>query len=92
MSNTTALNARSCPTVVMSVARHGIPGTVIEFVTNIFLFQLQQHSDHHASPTRSYQSLRHFDESPQLPYGYASMIIWAYVPFTYGDDGWIVVC
>jgi alkane 1-monooxygenase len=50
-------------------------------VTNIFLFQLQRHSDHHAYPTRAYQSLRHFDESPQLPYGYASMIVWAYVPF-----------
>ncbi|KTC42760.1 alkane 1-monooxygenase [Pseudomonas sp. ABAC21] len=50
-------------------------------VTNIFLFQLQRHSDHHANPTRSYQSLRHFDESPQLPYGYASMIVWAYVPY-----------
>ncbi|NWD46544.1 alkane 1-monooxygenase [Pseudomonas gingeri] len=50
-------------------------------VTNIFLFQLQRHSDHHAYPTRSYQALRHFDESPQLPYGYASMIVWAYVPF-----------
>ncbi|PHN26085.1 alkane 1-monooxygenase [Pseudomonas sp. ICMP 460] len=50
-------------------------------VTNIFLFQLQRHSDHHANPTRSYQSLRHFDESPQLPFGYASMIVWAYVPY-----------
>lgn len=49
-------------------------------VTNIFLFQLQRHSDHHANPTRSYQALRHFDESPQLPYGYATMIVWAYVP------------
>ena len=38
-------------------------------------------SAHPANPTRSYQSLRHFDESPQLPYGYASMIVWAYVPY-----------
>ncbi|MFT0141675.1 alkane 1-monooxygenase [Alcanivoracaceae bacterium MT1] len=49
-------------------------------VTNIFLYQLQRHSDHHAYPTRSYQSLRHFDESPQLPGGYASMILLAWVP------------
>lgn len=49
-------------------------------VTNLFLYQLQRHSDHHAYPTRSYQSLRHFDDSPQLPSGYASMILLAYVP------------
>ena len=49
-------------------------------VTNLFLYQLQRHSDHHAYPTRSYQSLRHFDGTPQLPSGYASMILLAYVP------------
>ena len=49
-------------------------------VTNIFLYQLQRHSDHHAYPTRSYQSLRHFDEAPQLPGGYASMIVLAWLP------------
>ncbi|MCH8543039.1 MAG: alkane 1-monooxygenase [Alcanivorax sp.] len=49
-------------------------------VTNIFLYQLQRHSDHHAYPTRSYQSLRHFDEAPQLPGGYASMIVLAWIP------------
>lgn len=50
-------------------------------VTNLFLYQLQRHSDHHANPTRRFQALRHFDESPQLPSGYASMLILAYVPF-----------
>ena len=49
-------------------------------VTNLFLYQLQRHSDHHAYPTRSYQSLRHFDNCPQLPSGYASMILLAYLP------------
>ena len=49
-------------------------------VTNLFLYQLQRHADHHANPTRRYQSLRHFDESPQLPSGYASMIVLAYFP------------
>ncbi len=49
-------------------------------VTNLFLYQLQRHSDHHAHPSRVYQALRHFDESPQLPSGYASMIIPAYIP------------
>ncbi|WP_028081211.1 alkane 1-monooxygenase [Solimonas soli] len=51
-----------------------------QIVTNVFLYQLQRHSDHHANPTRSYQSLRHFDEAPQLPTGYAGMILLAYLP------------
>lgn len=50
-------------------------------VTNLFLYQLQRHSDHHANPTRRFQALRHFDESPQLPSGYASMLLPAYIPF-----------
>ena len=49
-------------------------------VTNLFLYQLQRHSDHHANPTRRYQALRHFDDSPQLPSGYGAMILLAYVP------------
>jgi alkane 1-monooxygenase len=48
--------------------------------TNLFLYHLQRHSDHHANPTRRYQALRHFEESPQLPSGYASMIVLAYFP------------
>lgn len=50
-------------------------------VTNLFLYQLQRHSDHHANPTRRFQALRHFDDSPQLPSGYASMLLLAYVPW-----------
>lgn len=50
-------------------------------VTNLLLYQLQRHSDHHANPTRSFQALRHFDASPQLPSGYASMIMVAYLPW-----------
>lgn len=49
-------------------------------VTNLVLYQLQRHSDHHAFPTRSFQALRHFEEAPQLPGGYASMILPAYIP------------
>ncbi len=52
-------------------------------VTNLFLYQLQRHSDHHANPTRRFQALRHFDDSPQLPSGYASMLIPAYLPFVW---------
>ncbi|MBA1146918.1 alkane 1-monooxygenase [Ectothiorhodospiraceae bacterium WFHF3C12] len=50
-------------------------------VTNVFLFHLQRHSDHHAHPTRRYQALRHFDDAPELPTGYAGMILLAYVPW-----------
>lgn len=49
-------------------------------VTNVFLFQLQRHSDHHANPLRRYQVLRSFDSSPQLPAGYATMIVVALLP------------
>jgi alkane 1-monooxygenase len=49
-------------------------------VTNIFLYHLQRHSDHHANPTRRYQTLRSFDGAPNLPSGYASMICLAYFP------------
>jgi len=50
------------------------------WMTNYFLFNLQRHSDHHAHPNRRYQLLRHFEESPQLPNGYAGMVLLALVP------------
>lgn len=49
-------------------------------LTNLFLFQLQRHSDHHANPKRRYQVLRHHDISPQLPSGYATMVVLALFP------------
>lgn len=49
-------------------------------VTNIFLFHLQRHSDHHANPGRRYQTLRSAPQAPQLPAGYATMILLAAVP------------
>jgi alkane 1-monooxygenase len=48
--------------------------------TNVLLFHLQRHSDHHANPTRRYQALRDFEEAPVLPTGYAGMILVALVP------------
>lgn len=48
--------------------------------SNLALYQLERHSDHHANPTRRYQSLRNFDDAPQLPSGYALMIGLAYLP------------
>ncbi len=49
-------------------------------VSNWALFHLQRHSDHHAHATRRYQSLRTFDDLPQLPTGYFGMFLLAYVP------------
>lgn len=49
-------------------------------VTNLALFHLQRHSDHHAYPLRRYQSLRHFEDLPQLPSGYFGMFPLSYVP------------
>jgi len=48
--------------------------------SNVLLYHLQRHSDHHANPLRRYQALRHFNEAPQLPTGYAGMILLAAFP------------
>lgn len=48
--------------------------------SNWVTFHLQRHSDHHAHPTRRYQSLRHFENLPQLPNGYFGMFLACYVP------------
>jgi alkane 1-monooxygenase len=50
-------------------------------LTNLLLFQLQRHSDHHANAVRRYQTLRHFPQSPQLPAGYATMVVLATIPW-----------
>ena len=49
-------------------------------VSNLVLYQLQRHSDHHAHATRSFQALRHMEGAPQLPAGYAAMILLASIP------------
>ena len=48
--------------------------------TNVLLYHLQRHSDHHANPTRRYQALRDMEEAPVLPTGYAGMILLALFP------------
>jgi len=48
--------------------------------SNWAVFHLQRHSDHHAHPARRYQSLRHFENLPQLPSGYFGMFPIAYLP------------
>lgn len=49
-------------------------------LSNFFLFQLQRHSDHHVYAHKRYQVLDHHDESPQLPFGYPTMLLIALVP------------
>lgn len=50
-------------------------------LSNLVLFHLERHSDHHAHPLRRYQSLRHFDNLPRLPNGYFGMYVLAYIPW-----------
>lgn len=50
------------------------------FLTNVFMFHLQRHSDHHAHAKRRYQVLRHHEIAPQLPAGYSAMIVLALFP------------
>lgn len=50
-------------------------------LSNLVLFHLQRHSDHHAHPLRRYQSLRHFNDLPTLPNGYFGVYLLAYVPW-----------
>ncbi len=69
-------------------------------LSNLLSFHLERHSDHHAHAARRYQSLRHYEDVPQLPSGYFGMFLLAYVPplwfrvmnpkvleVTGGDDG-----
>jgi alkane 1-monooxygenase len=51
-----------------------------QWLTNVLLFNLQRHSDHHAWAARPYYKLRHHPEAPQLPTGYAGMALLAMVP------------
>lgn len=60
--------------------QHGLYSN--RLATNIFLYQLQlqRHSDHHANPMLRFQALRHCETAPQLPAGYATMIVLALFP------------
>jgi len=51
-----------------------------QIASNLVTFHLERHSDHHAYAARHYQSLRHFDDVPQLPSGYFGMFILSYFP------------
>jgi len=47
--------------------------------SNVLLYHLQRHSDHHAYPSRRYQALRSFEEAPELPSGYGTMAVIALI-------------
>jgi len=49
-------------------------------VSNLYLFNLARHSDHHYLASREYDRLRHHEGAPQLPTGYAGMVILALAP------------
>jgi alkane 1-monooxygenase len=49
-------------------------------VSNWYLFNLARHSDHHYLASREYDRLRHHGEAPQLPTGYAGMVLLALFP------------
>jgi alkane 1-monooxygenase len=49
-------------------------------LTNAYLFHLPRHADHHFLASRPYHELRHHPEGPQLPAGYATMVILALAP------------
>ncbi|WP_076825533.1 MULTISPECIES: alkane 1-monooxygenase [unclassified Frankia] len=51
-----------------------------DVISNLALYHLPRHSDHHANPTVRYQSLRSFSFAPQLPTGYGTMILASLVP------------
>jgi alkane 1-monooxygenase len=49
-------------------------------VSNWCLFKLQRHADHHAHAGKRYQSLQACESAPQMPSGYATMMVLALVP------------
>lgn len=46
-----------------------------EIASNLLLYHLQRHSDHHARPMRRYQALQSCPDAPELPSGYGTMLV-----------------
>lgn len=49
-------------------------------LSNALLINLQRHSDHHLFPAKVYQNLDQYKESPQLAFGYPTLIWIAHIP------------
>jgi alkane 1-monooxygenase len=48
--------------------------------TSLNLFRLENHADHHMHPHRSFEKLRHTEDSPEHPAGYSFMVLLSLVP------------
>ena len=62
-----------------------LPYLLVQLVLGFPLLEVANYLEHYGllrqrRPTRRFQALRHFDEAPQLPTGYAGMIVLALVP------------
>ncbi|MEQ1567162.1 MAG: alkane 1-monooxygenase [Myxococcota bacterium] len=49
-------------------------------LTAAFLFNLPRHADHHAYASRPFDELRAWPDAPELPAGYATMVMVALIP------------
>jgi alkane 1-monooxygenase len=49
-------------------------------LTSLYLLNLPRHADHHAHASRPFFALRHVDDGPQMPAGYATMLVLSFVP------------
>jgi len=49
-------------------------------LSSTYLFNLPRHADHHYRASRPYYVLRHFDDAPQMPAGYGTMVVLACCP------------
>jgi alkane 1-monooxygenase len=50
------------------------------WLSNLILFHLQRHSDHHANGAKPFQILKTIDDSPQLPSSYLGLYLITFVP------------
>ena len=69
-----------------------VPGTPIEprhswncthRISSWLLFNLPRHSHHHAMGDKPYWELRSYQDAPQMPFGYLTMIYIALIPPLY---------
>jgi len=51
-----------------------------QVIGRLILFELSRHSDHHYLASRKYQTLRHHENSPELPTGYPGTMLLALFP------------
>jgi len=47
---------------------------------SLFIFQLENHADHHLHPNRPFEQLSHHNEAPEHPAGYSFMVLLTLVP------------